>query len=347
MLSDVGRGLTKRSVSAQFLIAGMELLLREVELADRDDVLKLHQQVFGTAVDTSWFDWKYCAGAGEAMGIWCGSTLIALCGGVSRQFFHCGVPVFDLQLADVMVTPQWRGVLTRTGPFLRVSERFYTSRIGADKAFKVGFGFGNVRHVQLAVRLGIGWNSGPVHELNWPLAAVPAFDQSSGAFSELRTDSSEFDTYVETAWESMLSQGGNRYWLGQRDATYIRWRFVDRPDVRYRFLLVPYGADCSPAGVAVVRMPSPSDPRLCWMDWVGPTALLPRGWFACMSHLQAAGAQGLTMWASAGVEATLAVVPQAQRSTAALLGIPNMSALDGMDVTALPWWFMAGDTDFM
>lgn len=335
----------QRTAPEQFEIAGQTLLLREVAAADGSAVLALHQRVFGTCVDAEWFYWKYQSGAGEALGIWCGDELIALCGGVSRAFFHCGMPVRDLQLADVMVAPHWRGVLTRRSPFFRVSERFYNSRIGRDRPFSVGFGFPNARHMRLAAKLGIAFNSGEVAALSWPVPDAACQRPAFWAFEMLDADATEFDAQVQRAWLAMRANALPRYWLGLRDADFVRWRFVQRPDVQYGFLSVRRPWHGHPTGVAVVRLTEPGE--LLWLDWVGPPDLLALGWRLCMAESQRLGARRLSMWASAAVEVSLGSVAVAQRDVAAWLGVPTMSDLRGQDVMSIPWWFMAGDSDFM
>ncbi|HOF52620.1 MAG TPA: GNAT family N-acetyltransferase, partial [Rhodoferax sp.] len=116
---------------AQMLeIAGTVFTLRDVGPSDCTAVLGLHRRVFGSTVDAAWFDWKYRHGGGEAVGLWQGNELVAHCGGTPRTVLHHGRPARDLQIGDVMVAPEWRGVLRRRGPFYHVSERLYSSRLG-------------------------------------------------------------------------------------------------------------------------------------------------------------------------------------------------------------------------
>jgi hypothetical protein len=88
-------------------------------------------------------------GGGEGVGAWHDGRLVAHCGGLPRNILHQGILQHDLQIGDVMVAPEWRGILTRHGPFFHVSKKFYDSRLGRKNRFHMGFGFPNARHLRL------------------------------------------------------------------------------------------------------------------------------------------------------------------------------------------------------
>ena len=210
-------------------IAGTVFTLRDVGPSDCTAVLGLHRRVFGSTVDAAWFDWKYRHGGGEAVGLWQGNELVAHCGGTPRTVLHHGRPARDLQIGDVMVAPEWRGVLRRRGPFYHVSERLYSSRLGPGKNFFAAFGFPNERHLRLAVKMGLSWDGGPVEALSWSgTGALPRLGWSWRA-ETLAVDHPEFDRRVNHAWSAM-QQEADQYSMGVRDAAYLRWRFARRPD---------------------------------------------------------------------------------------------------------------------
>ena len=339
-----------RDATAQWVeIAGQQFLLRDVTPTDRDAVLTLHHEVFGSKVDASWYDWKYRRGGGEAAGLWLGDRLVAHCAGTPRQVLHQGRLRQDLQIGDVMVAPQWRGVLTRRSPFFRVSKHFYDSRLGADKDHEVGFGFPNERHLRLAVKMGLSWDGGPMESLQWDgnmlkQTKLPwhwrleALDPAAPGFERL----------ADSCWQAMRSSRElDGFSAGVRDAAYLRWRFVERPDRRYQFWALRRPWSRQATGLLVLDdAANPGSWRL-WLDWIGPPGLLP---LACQASRIAAagqGAAGLTAWASPALSAALESSGITGRCTAAVLGIPHASDLAPVDVPKLHWWFMAGDTDFL
>ncbi len=335
------------------------LTLQGVVPGDMAAVLALHTRVFGPQVDARWFVWKYGSaaqqGRGQAVGAWHGSELIAYCGGLPRTLWQQGQSRRGLQIGDVMVHPDWRGILTRRGPFFHVSRRFYESRLGAaqDRPFQLGFGFPNERHLRLAVKLGLLRDAGAIEALHWNTAPAATLCLPwNWRWQALLPTDAQFDRTINTAWQSMLAQAGGLT-LGQRDAAYLRWRYVDRPasvglsagaPVRYRFFTLRRPWSTRSAGVAVLDLRSTS---AHWLDWVGPLELLPLASRACRLEAARAGASGLTAWASAAVAQQLEHSGIARREVCARLGIPEASSLGPQDVPESGWWLMGGDTDFL
>ncbi|HRL98598.1 MAG TPA: GNAT family N-acetyltransferase [Acidovorax sp.] len=329
-------------------IAGQRFSLRDLAPEDMADVLALHREVFGSRVDTRWFHWKYVAGQGEGVGLWRDAQLIAFCGGTPRQVLHRGVPARWLQIGDVMVSPAWRGLFTRKSPFFHVSERFYRSRLGRDRDFSAGFGFPNPRHLRLAVKSGLSHDAGEVGGLQWRIERrTPSFwSHWQWRFESLDPGSSTFDTAVDRCWEHMRA-GGHQGAIGVRDASYVRWRFVERPDKGYRFLALRRRWQSAPLGIAVLAQPTGSAEHLPWLDWVGPASLLPMAWALAMWQARRDGAAGLSCWASAAVAAALAPTRPMPMGPVASVGVPTASTLAISDVAALDCWWSGGDTDFL
>jgi len=339
-------------------VGGFALNLRDVMPADQESVSSLHTLVFGPAVDAAWFAWKYGAapeqGQGQAIGVWRGADLIAYCGGLPRTLWQNGKRRSGLQIGDVMVHPQWRGILSRRGPFSQVSRNFYDSRLGAEqhRAFQLGFGFPNARHLRLAATLDLLHDGGEMECLHWGIKPT-GMDSLPWSWNWQAFDpSSEHFAYtVNDAWTAMR-ESARELSIGQRDAAYLRWRFAQRPlDVgtaagatRYRFFALRRRWSRTCAGVAVMDLRGGS---AHWLDWVGPLQLMPLANMACRLEATRAGATELTAWASAAVAAQLAGTGVTQREVCAKIGIPCASDLKPEDVSSLRWWFMGGDTDFL
>lgn len=340
-------------------VGEFSLTQRDVLPGDRAAVLALHTLVFGPDVDAHWFDWKYGPalhqGQGQAVSVWHGRELIAYCGGLPRKLWRQGQFLRGLQIGDVMVHPAWRGIMTRRGPFFHVSQGFYDNRLGAvpSRPFQLGFGFPSERHLRLAVLLGLLHDGGVIEALHWTTSPAAA----SGLpwhwrWQALMPSEARFDRAVNAAWQSMRSHTGSLT-LGQRDAAYLRWRYVERPAAaetpagappRYRFFELRRAWSNTTAGVAVLDLRSPS---ALWLDWVGPVDLMPLACRACRLEAGRAGAAELTAWASSAVAQQLALSGIAQREVCAGLGIPTASDLKPQDVPGLRWWLMGGDTDFL
>ncbi len=335
------------------------LALRDLQSKDVNAVLALHKQVFGADVDARWFTWKYekdsGQGQGQALGTWNAGTLIAYCGGLPRTLWRHGQSLRALQMGDVMVHPDWRGILTRRGPFFHVTREFHSSRVGAapQHAFALGFGFPNLRHLRLGTILGLMHDDGAMEALHWNTAqtSVPGLPWGM-RWREIAASDVRLEHSVNTAWQSMRARTGDLI-LGQRDGAYLRWRYIDRPTPpntpategpRYRFFELRRIWSRAPLGVAVLDLRSES---AHWLDWIGPVHWLPVACRACRLEAARAGATGLTAWASRAVAQALESSDIVRREPCAGLAVSTASNLGAQSAVGLNWWLMGGDTDFL
>ena len=53
-------------------------------------------------------------------------------------------------------------------------------------------------------------------------------------WTPLDPDDANFDATVNQAWNTMKARSTSLA-IGRRDAAYMRWRFVERPDRKHRF----------------------------------------------------------------------------------------------------------------
>ena len=344
--------------STQVQVGEFALTLRDVMPGDEEAVTALHTLVFGPAAGAAWFAWKYGAateqGQGQAIGVWHDADLIAYCGGLPRTLWQHGKRRNGMQIGDVMVHPQWRGILSRRGPFSQVSKTFYDSRLGTEqsRAFQLGFGFPNARHLKLAVALGLLHDGGEIECLHWRVDPMGMDSLPwNWKWQTLDPSSERFANSVNDAW-TVMRASAQALSIGQRDAAYLRWRFAQRPpDVgtpaaaaRYRFFALHRRWSRTCAGVAVMDLRGGS---AHWLDWVGPLSLMPLVSLACRQEAARAGAAEMITWVSPTVAKQLADTGITQRELCAKIGIPCASDLKPEEVSALRWWFMGGDTDFL
>ncbi len=325
-------------------IAGQTMTLRDIAPTDEADVLALHRLVFGGAVDGAWFDWKYVKGGGQGVGLWHAGQLIAHCGGVPRHFRQGSETSLNLQIGDVMVAPQWRGILTRRGPFFHVSRRLYNTRLGDGKPFHMGFGFPSARHLDLAVRSGLLWRSGVMTGLRWAARAATV-SRWRWRVAPIESHEPGFDATVSHTWARMQSALPGHA-LGARDVGYVRWRYVQRPGHTHRFVALRRPWSAQAVGIAVMGQAAPGQ-DLHWLDWIGPAALMPLACALVRNEAAAAGCPGVTAWASQAVVQALAETGFDPPSEVAQIGMPCTSDVPQDQVPQMPWWFMGGDTDFL
>lgn len=322
-------------------IAGQLLALRPLKSQDMHGLLTLHNAVFGSTADPAWFDWKYRHGQSVGFGLWQGNEMIAHCGGIPRKFWQHGVVSSYLQIGDVMVTPSWRGVLTRNNPFALVSQAMYGHMLGKGRPYQVGFGFPNERHMRLVVKTGLAWHVGDMVQLRW---SEPNQNTSLGWSWCMQEMDTPEEKPIACAWRAMQSDiQRHDLCVGDRNWSHVRWRYIDRPDKPYRFVALRRRWSRSVAGVLVLSRQSPVQ----WLDWIGPIHLMPKACIAARLAAKAAGTPMLTAWCSASVAGVLQRSAVSSSEIVAAIGVPVTSDFDGAKGSVFPWWLMGGDTDFL
>jgi hypothetical protein len=329
-------------VNEEVVIGGDVFQLRDLEPADRADLLALHAGVFADGADEDWYRWKYVQGQGLGTGVWKHGELIAHCGGVPRMLWRGGVATSGIQIGDVMVAPRWRGLLTRRGPFFQASHGFYSAHVGKRTAHSIAFGFPSERHTRLAVTLKLLWDAGPIHSLSFRMDAQP-LPAWQWRWSELQPSEPGFDAAVERAWGNMRAAMPD-FIVGDHGARYVRWRYCERPGRSRRLFALRRPWSAAPTGIAVLDLAAP---QAQWLDWIGAPKHLARASRACVAQARASGAAGLTAWATPAVAEFLPDSTLLGRTVTAQLGVPCASALTGDEAAQARWWFMGGDTDFL
>ena len=98
---------------------------------------------------------------------------IAFYGAMPRAIHLFGSPATVVQIGDVMVLPEERGILKRQGPFFLAATSFIERFIGYGKTYPFGFGFPSERAYRLAAHLGLYDKVGELKRVSWP-ALQPA-----------------------------------------------------------------------------------------------------------------------------------------------------------------------------
>ena len=329
-------------------VAGVVMLLRDITQADEAALVKLHHQVFDSGVTEDWFHWKYRSGKGQGVGLWLNDEMIAFCGGVPRNFCHLGKTHQQIQIGDVMVRPDWRGVLTKHGPFFHVSKAFYLSRIGSNKAFEAGFGFPSSRHLRLAIKLNLLEQVGEMYELAWHTSTPTNKTSFTPQAWSWRCESLDLldpsaDLCINTCWQRMRASMP-QHLIGERHADYIRWRYQQRPGTEHIYLAIKRFWQRQPVGIAIFSC-QVDGKSTRWLDWIGRPQDLPMAATLCWQTLERAGQSSMVIWASNQVAEYLTPIANTKHFVTPI-GAPCVSAFcEPRD--QLPWWFMGGDTDFL
>ena len=241
--------LSPFTVNTTIEIGEQTFVRRYLNASDKIAVLDLHQLVFGQPLDSLWYEWKYGKRSQAGVGLWSPQgELIAHCGCVPRTLYVYGKTQAGLQICDVMVHPQWRGILTRHGPFYSVSHALYQSQIGSGRPFTLGFGFPSPRHLKLAKKLELFNDAGCMWELTWEKPKTTINWPWQGR--DIDPTDSGWQHLINNSWEQM-KQNSLQLILGIRDAQYVKERYLQNPLYQYHFRTLKYPFTKYPAGVAV------------------------------------------------------------------------------------------------
>lgn len=324
------------------LFGGKPYVIRDIALSDAPEVLRLFAHAFGQHADEAWFNWKYRYGSGCAIGLWDQlGQLKAHCAGIPRTILWHGKHVAGLQIGDVMVSTDIRGMGMRNSPFQQVSSRFYSTYVGSQQSYQVAWGFPNHRHMRLGVTLDLFWDAGIISQLNWTTQKQQSRPWLS--FVKLSEHAPNFDSEVNMVWQAM-SIDMQDYVLGVRDSTYVRWRFLSRPDRSYQLFALRCRFTGRMQALVVMRI---AEHKSEVLDVIGPRSTILPAIRAAINQAAAAGATTLTAWASSTTAEHFRCTGASAEPSGASLAIIKKSTCFAEGIMNVPWWWMGGDTDFL
>ncbi|GAB6041080.1 GNAT family N-acetyltransferase [Endothiovibrio diazotrophicus] len=309
--------------------------------ADAPAVRELFREVFGSEMSADFWRWKYRGGlaGAAATGVWADGRLVAHYGGMGREVLLRGEPARVVQIGDVMVSPEQRGILTRKGPFFLSTATFLEEYIGYGNPYLLGFGFPSRRHLVLARRLGLYAEVGKVIAVRWP--ALHARPRLGSRVRALDPHGAGFERCVAGLWAAMRRDLSEAI-VGVRDAAQLRYRYVSHPDHDYTLWLVSGRLTGRPLGIVVLRRVGESMELL---DLVAPLARMPLLVFHARRLAAEAGAQDLFCWITAPFAERLG--PGGTQEEIDVYVPANVwSAGPPPEVAEGRWWLTSGDTDF-
>lgn len=308
------------------------------QVADVPDCRALFERAFGHAVDPLLWEWKYGGGRGVSVIARRSERLLAHYGCVSREIRFRGQAARAVQICDVMVDPDERGLMTKTGAFYQVATASQDTIIGLDGRYLLGFGFPNDRHMILGRRSGLYAEVERLVELRWP--SVPhSRAWSTTARSVSITACSD---QIRVLWERMANDLTDHV-VGVRDPGYLAYRYESHPGWAYESFLVRrrWG---KPLGLLVLRC----DGEVCRLiDVVGPMAHLPVLVRFAQGLSAAMGMKSLLFWV------TSSQVPRFESTQPAMVPLDIRIPANQYRQRVAPadvqhrWWLVMGDTDFM
>ena len=324
----------------------------DLGVAQMPEVSALFTQVFGQPMSEALWQWKYGAGRGVATGTRDEQGhLLAHYGGTSRALLADGLVVNAVQLGDVMVAEQARGILSRRGPFATAAAAFLQRHVGEPEGFALGFGFPNQRHTRLGEKLGMYRALGNVQELSWASVGAHPTSFFGDAYISAAVDWSDArtDEQLDRLWHELRDDA--RYFLvPRRDALWWRHRFANHPEGPYSCWWIRARFSRRLIGAIALRPGRHAGADWEILDFLGPIKHLNAmvlgarllatrgsagrliGWF---SDVLADHLRGLDTGSGASTQIACQYCVTQRRA-------PQLAE----SVVMRPWWLTGGDTDF-
>ena len=239
-------------------------IIRPYQPGDEGAILDLFRRVFGVDRSLEHWRWKFQDNpfglyvrvaetpSGELIGHY--GTLPVLMKWGDRSLILT-------QIIDVMVDPQSRRGLKRPGLFAALSECSIAS-IGSPGRASGGYGFPTPEHLRIGRRASGYVSLHPVQTL------VKDLNNGQGkggqrAWLLAAEELLRFGAELDCLWQR-CQQGSSVGII--RDARYMNWRYVERPDVTYRLLAARRRLSGSLEGTAVLRLGWGDQPIACLVD---------------------------------------------------------------------------------
>jgi hypothetical protein len=219
-----------------------EFLIRGYEPGDETRILELFARAFHQSRGLPHWRWKYreCPygelaislavdGEGRAMAHYAGYPV---------PFFRAsGDPqatMIAYQIGDTMTRPEARGIGRRSTSLLaRTAGHFYARFCAGRVAFNYGFNVGGIQRFSVRQLRADRVESVPfrVRELPAPWRAPGLWRRVAGGFTVGAVEA------VDPGWDAFFARVAPAYgFLVRRDARYLGWRYLARPDVPYLVL---------------------------------------------------------------------------------------------------------------
>jgi hypothetical protein len=299
--------------------------------------MALFVSAFGHTMPASLWHWKYDDQCKPGILAHAAGKAVAHYGGLPRVVWLRGVQHDAVQIGDVMVDPDMRGILTRRGPFMRSAFTFLQDKTGLGKPFRLAFGFPSGRHAKLGEKLGLYGLVDDLFEAIWPA--------SPGArlpfWLKIRPVSADDHAMVDALWERMRADLVG-YAAPQKDADFFKHRYMNHPTQTYLLFLVSLRWRSRPEGILVLRDHG-QETGVELMDMLGPLDKLGRLFKAALALAGGLGRQRLFGWMTSGVLAALPGAMTRTKITDICIATPDLEEMTGHLRSC--WWLMSGDTD--
>lgn len=275
--------------------------IRAYQPGDETAILELFERAFHHRRDLAHWWWKYRGAPDGGLRISVAvdgeGRVVAHYAGYPVRFYRAGGEAPEIliahQIGDTMTLPEARGVGRRSTSLLaRTARLFYEEFCAGRVAFNYGFNVGGIQKFSMRLLNAQRIESVPFRVRERPAGPRPAPGRWRRFIDGLTVETVEA---VDESWDEFFRDVAPAYsFLVVRDSRYVRWRYLERPDVPYLVLAVRRRGKLVCWGVFARRqgMLTWGD-ALVHPDHVDTVAVLLD---AAAAHPLARGARGVQGW---------------------------------------------------
>ncbi len=305
---------------------------------DQEALLKLFHSAFGHAMPTDLWGWKYALKDNYGVLAHADGNIIAYYGGIPRTFWLGNETIPAVQICDVMVAPEMRGILTRHGPFMHTANTFLAAQTGKDKAYQFAFGFPSNRHAKLGEKMKLYARVDTLLEASWHTNTRSHFH----FWLKTKRLTQGDDLTVNRIWQTMRQSLAN-FLVPQKDAEFFKWRYLEHPHHAYHSFIVSWRWSRKIVGIVTLRDHGP-DHGMELMDLLGCPSALGTLLKVAINFAGRMGSARVFSWLTPNVLSALPNPSTQSEITGIYIAAPDLQEIS-IHLKSR-WWLMGGDTDF-
>ncbi len=307
---------------------------------DQDALLSLFQSAFNHAMPAELWAWKYADRSNFGVLAHREGQTVAYYGGLPRTLWIDGKKQSGVQICDVMVAPEERGILSRRGAFMQTTIAFLKASIGVDKTYQFAFGFPSGRHAKLGEKTGFYTPTDSLLETEWPVTKF-MMTRFNFRMAELKHDDGDI---INTQWQAM-QQSLTDHMLPQKNTEFFKWRYLEHPTQEYIARIVSSRWHNKILGIFVLRDHGP-DQGVELIDLLSAPANLNKLFQSAQNLTASMTRKRLFGWLTPAVLSWLPSSSTSNKVTDIYLydGTPDTNKLAKRLQSKV--WLIGGDTDF-
>lgn len=311
------------------------------DVSDEPGLLELFNKAFLKKMPTPQWRWKYRHALTWGTAVKKDSQYAAFFGGMPREMVYGGKSLMTVQIGDVMVAPEQRGTLARTGPLFRSAVAYFENMKHLYPKVRFAFGFPSLRHLNIGLKLGLYREVDNLSALTWSALSPKrnALVKTRHLKNLLgRTESIE----LHNLWEAMQSDWSEMF-LPVRNAAWWSYRYTDNAMPGYTLLLAKNRLTSKPLAAVVIKAHAD---HLEWLDYLGPRKGIKDAIRIVRMHAGRLGLPHVSGWFSSGLIVDFSQEIAKIEKTEIHVPVNLCGQTLGEETPSSSLWLMAGDTDF-